>query len=98
MTPYAFERNSLIKGFEGWSRRRIEFVSTAQSVPSSPGLLGDPFLRPLLAADRPPAPLELRRALRALERAIDDYIVNSKIALTRSLPQCFRSRSPRSPR
>lgn len=32
------------------------------------------LLRPLLAADRPPAPLELRRALNTIDRHIDDYL------------------------
>jgi hypothetical protein len=42
--------------------------------------LHDRLLRPLLAADHPPAPLELRRALRVVERTVDDYVVNSRIA------------------
>jgi hypothetical protein len=32
------------------------------------------LLRPLLAADRPPAPLELRQALHTIDRHIDDYL------------------------
>lgn len=32
------------------------------------------LLRPLLAADRPPAPLELRQALRTIDRHIDSYL------------------------
>ncbi len=32
------------------------------------------LLRPLMAADRPPAPLELRQALRTIDRHIDDYL------------------------
>ena len=42
--------------------------------------LHDRLLRPLLAADQPTAPLELRRALRVVERTVDDYVVNSRIA------------------
>jgi hypothetical protein len=38
------------------------------------------LLRPLLAADRAPAPLEVRRALRTLELAVDDYIREARIA------------------
>ena len=38
------------------------------------------LLRPLLAADRPPAPLELRRALRVVERTVDDYVASAGIA------------------
>jgi hypothetical protein len=32
------------------------------------------LLRPLLAADQPPAPLPLRQALRIIDRYIDDYL------------------------
>jgi hypothetical protein len=32
------------------------------------------LLRPLLAADAPPAPLQLRQALRTIDRHIDDYL------------------------
>jgi hypothetical protein len=42
--------------------------------------LHDRLLRPLLAADHPPAPPELRQALRVLDRTVDDYVVNSRIA------------------
>jgi hypothetical protein len=38
------------------------------------------LLRPLLAADRPPAPLEVPQALRVLDRAVTDYIENARIA------------------
>ena len=38
------------------------------------------LLRPLFAADHPPAPLEVRRALRTLARAVDDYIREARIA------------------
>jgi hypothetical protein len=38
------------------------------------------LLRPLMAADQPPAPLEVRRALRILDHAITDYIDNARIA------------------
>ena len=37
------------------------------------------LLRPLLAADQPPAPLELRRALRTIDRHIDDYIDHARL-------------------
>jgi hypothetical protein len=38
------------------------------------------LLRPLLAADRPPAPLEVQRALRVLELTVDDYIHQARIS------------------
>jgi hypothetical protein len=37
-------------------------------------------LRPLLAADLPPAPLELRRALRVIESSVDEYVASARIA------------------
>ena len=38
------------------------------------------LLRPLLAADQPPAPLPVRQALKVLDRAITDYIDRARIA------------------
>lgn len=38
------------------------------------------LLRPLLAADQPPAPQPVRQALRTLERTVDDYIDQARIA------------------
>ena len=40
----------------------------------------DRLLRPLLAADHPPADLEVRRAFRTLELAVDHYIRQARIA------------------
>jgi hypothetical protein len=37
-------------------------------------------LRPLMAADQPPAPLQVRHALRVLDHAVTDYIDNARIA------------------
>ena len=37
-------------------------------------------LRPLMAADQPPAPLQVRQALRILDHAVTDYIDNTRIA------------------
>ena len=39
------------------------------------------LLRPLLAAHQPPAPLEVRRALATLERAVNDYTQNARLGL-----------------
>ena len=44
--------------------------------------LHDRLLRPLLAADKPPAKLEIRRALNTLEHAINDYIHTARLAPT----------------
>ncbi len=38
------------------------------------------LLRPLLAADKPPAPPPVRQALRTLERRVRDYIDQARIA------------------
>jgi len=40
----------------------------------------DRLLRPLLAADQPPAPLPVRQALRTLDHAVTDYINNARMA------------------
>jgi hypothetical protein len=37
------------------------------------------LLEPLLEADKPPAPIELRRALRVIDRAVNDYIARARI-------------------
>ena len=41
--------------------------------------LHDRLLRPLLAADRPPAPLPVRQALRTLDHAVDNYISQARM-------------------
>lgn len=37
------------------------------------------LLHPLLAADRPPGPLEVRRALATIDRAVADYVTNARV-------------------
>jgi hypothetical protein len=37
------------------------------------------LLAPLLTPDRPPAPLELRRALTTIDHAIEDYVTNARL-------------------
>src|SRR5436190_15835975 len=39
----------------------------------------DRLLTPLLAADKPPAPLPLRRALHAIDQHIDSYIDHARL-------------------
>lgn len=39
------------------------------------------LLQPLLEADQPPAPLEMRRALTTIERLLGDYIANARLGL-----------------
>lgn len=39
------------------------------------------LLRPLLAADAPPAPLPLRQALRTADQHVQDYIEQARIAV-----------------
>jgi hypothetical protein len=41
--------------------------------------LRERLLGPLLAADRPPAPVDLRRALSTIERLITDYVINARL-------------------
>ena len=41
--------------------------------------LGDRVLGPLLAADHPPAPIQVRRALATLDRAVGDYVTNARL-------------------
>jgi len=38
------------------------------------------LLRPLLAVDRAPAPLELRQALKTVDRCLDNYVERARIA------------------
>jgi predicted MarR family transcription regulator len=37
------------------------------------------LLAPLLDADRPPAPIELRRALAVLDKTVNDYVTNARL-------------------
>jgi predicted MarR family transcription regulator len=39
----------------------------------------DRLLGPLLDADQPPAPLELMRALKVIDRSVDDYIDHARM-------------------
>jgi hypothetical protein len=39
------------------------------------------LLDPLLDADRPPAPVELRTALRTIDSAIRDYVTEARLGL-----------------
>jgi predicted MarR family transcription regulator len=37
------------------------------------------LLRPLLDADKPPAPAELRRAFAVIDKNINDYLINARL-------------------
>ena len=39
------------------------------------------LLAPLLDADKPPAPPELRRALALIDKSINDYVINARLGL-----------------
>ncbi len=41
----------------------------------------DRILRPLLQADRPPAPVQVQRALLTLDQAVRDYVTNARLGL-----------------
>jgi hypothetical protein len=43
--------------------------------------LSERLLEPLLGADQPPAPLELRRALSTIDRMVADYVTNARIGI-----------------
>lgn len=45
----------------------------------------DPLLRPLIAANQPPAPFELRRALATIDQAVHQYAHRARPARHRSL-------------
>jgi hypothetical protein len=54
------------------------------------------LLRPLLDADRPPAPLPIRRALATLEQSVADYVTAARLATTtRNLSQPHEIAGPR---
>ncbi|MGB8876242.1 MAG: hypothetical protein WCD11_07990 [Solirubrobacteraceae bacterium] len=38
------------------------------------------LLRPLLDTDKPPAKIEIRRAINTLESAVNDYVPNARLA------------------
>jgi len=65
--------------------RRLEHTNTYVLTPEGVRValfytkLHDRLLGPLLAADHPPAPLELRRALRQVDRSIDQYVDHARI-------------------
>ena len=40
------------------------------------------LLRPLMAADQPPAPPPLRQALHAIDQHVDDYITHARLGKT----------------
>jgi len=37
------------------------------------------LLHPLLEADKPPAPIELRRALATIDHTLSDYLANARL-------------------
>jgi hypothetical protein len=39
------------------------------------------LLHPLLEADKPPAPPDVRRALATLERTVNDYVTTARLAV-----------------
>jgi hypothetical protein len=57
------------------------YITTAQGlrVAAFYTKLGDRVLGPLLAADHPPAPIQVRRALATLDRAVGDYVTNARL-------------------
>jgi|GEM_PF-6108166 len=65
--------------------RRIEHTHTYVLTPEGQRLaifytkLHDRLLKPLAAADQPPAPLPLRHALATIDQHVDDYITQARL-------------------
>src|SRR5262249_11416984 len=70
--------NGLIRRLEHQNR----YVATSDGIKASDFYtkLQARLLRPVLAADLPPAPPELRHALRVVKRSVDDYVAGARIA------------------
>jgi predicted MarR family transcription regulator len=66
--------------------RRLEHSNTYVLTPDGQRIavfytkVHDRLLRPLSAANAPPAPLPLRQALRTIEHHIEDYIARARMA------------------
>ena len=68
----------------------------ARAVPSALRLFErshQPYVRegqrtehPLLAADRPPGPVEVRRAVTTIDRAVNDYVTGARLEKLRLEP------------
>jgi hypothetical protein len=56
------------------------------------------LLRLLLESDKPPAPIELHRALGTIEQVIEDYVANARLGVAWNLSQDPETGRPRSPR
>jgi hypothetical protein len=69
--------NGVIERLEGTNTYRI--TAAGQRVAIFYTKLHNRLLRPLLAADQPPAPAELRAALRTIERHVDGYIDDARL-------------------
>ncbi len=78
-TTYDLRRlrlNGLIRRLEGQNR----YVLTADGVRVAAFYtkVHRRLLEPLLDADKPPSPIELRRALRTIYTAVDDYVTRAR--------------------
>ena len=69
--------NGLIQRLEGTNTYRL--TSDGQRVAFFYTKVHYRLLRPLLAADRPPAPPELQQALRLIDRHVNGYIANARL-------------------
>jgi hypothetical protein len=69
--------NGIIERLEGTNTYRI--TAAGQRVAIFYTKLHNRLLRPLLAADQPPAPAELRAALRTIDRHLDGYIDDARL-------------------
>jgi hypothetical protein len=69
--------NGIIERLEGTNTYRI--TAAGQRVAIFYTKLHNRLLRPLLAADQPPAPAELRAALHTIDRHLDGYIDDARL-------------------
>lgn len=70
-------RNNLIERLPHTNTYRL--TTDGQRVAIFYTKIHDRLLRPLLAADKPPAPTELRGALRTIEKHVHDYTQQARL-------------------
>jgi len=69
--------NGIIERLEGTNTYQL--TAEGQRVAIFYTEIHDRLLRPLLAADTPPAPLELRQALHTIDRHVHGYIDDARL-------------------
>jgi hypothetical protein len=77
---YGLTRLRLKGSSRGWSIPTPTFSPRTGNVAVFYTMTYNWLLRPVMAADQPPAPFEVRRALRVLDHAVSDYIDSARVA------------------